>query len=69
MYDSSTISFIFCRNSWLEEVVEVAAAIGSVITGLIIRTVLGALVVGALVIFLWKLSKLADAYTGKLKAK
>ncbi len=46
-----------------------AAAVVLAITGLIIRTVLGALVVGALVIFLWKLSKLADTYTEKLKAK
>lgn len=49
--------------------VEVAAAVGLVLTGLIIRTVLGAIVVGVLVLFFWKLSKLVDAYTEKLKAK
>ena len=45
------------------------AAVGLLLTGLIIRTVLGAIVVGAIVLFLWKASKLADAYTEKLKAK
>lgn len=45
------------------------AAVALVLTGLIIRTVLGAIVVGAVVLFLWKASKLADAYTEKLKAK
>ncbi len=43
--------------------------VGLLFTGLIIRTVLGAVVVAAVVIFLWKLSKLADAYTEKLKVK
>ena len=43
--------------------------VGLLFTGLIIRTVLGAVVVVAVVIFLWKLSKLADAYTEKLGAK
>jgi hypothetical protein len=36
---------------------------------MIVRTILGAAVVIALVLFLWKASKLADAYTQKLKAK
>lgn len=45
------------------------AAVALVLTGLIIRTVLGAIVVAAVVLFLWKASKLADAYTEKLKAK
>jgi len=47
----------------------VPAPVGLLFTGLIIRTVLGAVVVAAVVIFLWKLSKLADAYTDKMKAK
>lgn len=51
------------------EVVEVATAVGLIFTGLIIRTVLGAIVVAAIVMFLWKVSKLADAYTEKLRAK
>ena len=45
------------------------AVMGLVLLGLIIRTVLGAIIVGALVLLLWKASKLADAYTEKLKAK
>jgi uncharacterized membrane protein len=43
--------------------------IGLLFTGLVIRTILGAAVVIALVMFLWKASKLLDAYTQKLKAK
>ena len=45
------------------------AVMGLVLLGLIIRTVLGAIIVAALVLLLWKASKLADAYTEKLKAK
>ena len=51
------------------EVVEVPVPVGLLFTGLIIRTLLGAVVVAAVVIFLWKASKLADAYTEKLRAK
>lgn len=43
--------------------------IGLLFLGMIVRTILGAAVVIALVLFLWKASKLADAYTQKLKAK
>jgi hypothetical protein len=42
--------------------------IGLVFTGLIIRTLLGAVIVVAFVWLLWKLGRLADAYTEKLKA-
>ncbi len=42
--------------------------VGLLLTGLIIRTILGAVVVVALVFFLWKAAKLADAYAEKLKA-
>lgn len=45
------------------------APVGLLFTGLIFRTVLGAIVVVAVAIFLWKLSKLADAYTDKIRAK
>jgi hypothetical protein len=48
---------------------EMPAAMGLVLLGLIIRTILGAIIVGALVLLLWKASKLADAYTEQLKAK
>ena len=51
------------------EVVEVPVPVGLLFTGLIIRTLLGVVVVAAVVIFLWKASKLADAYTEKLRAK
>jgi hypothetical protein len=51
------------------EVVEMPAAVGLLITGLIVRTVLGAIVVGAVVLFLWKAGKFLDAQTEKLKAK
>jgi uncharacterized membrane protein len=50
-------------------VVEVPTVIGLLFTGLIIRTVLGAIVIAAIVLFLWKASKLADAYAEKLRAK
>jgi uncharacterized membrane protein len=50
-------------------VVDVAVPAGLLFTGLIIRTVLGAVVIAALVLLLWKASKLIDAYTEKLKAK
>ena len=46
-----------------------AAAFGLAIIGLVIRAVVGIIVAGILVLFLWKLSKLVDAYTAKLKAK
>jgi hypothetical protein len=45
------------------------AAVGLLFTGLIARTVLGAIVVGAVVLILWKASKYLDAQTEKLKAK
>jgi hypothetical protein len=45
------------------------AAVGLLFTGLIVRTVLGAIVVGAIVLFLWKASKYLDAHTQKLKVK
>jgi hypothetical protein len=42
---------------------------GLVLAGLILRTVLGAVIVTALVFFLWKIGRLADTYTEKLKTK
>jgi hypothetical protein len=47
----------------------VAAAFGLAVIGLVIRAVIGVIVAGVLVLFLWKLSKLVDAYTAKLKSK
>lgn len=43
--------------------------IGLLFAGLVIRTIFGVAVVAVLVMFLWKASKLLDAYTQKLKAK
>jgi len=46
-----------------------AVPVGLLLTGLIVRAVLGIVVVVALVMFLWKAGKLADAYAEKLRAK
>jgi len=43
--------------------------IGLLFTGLVIRTVLAVVIIGAVVWLIFKLGKLADAYTEKLKAK
>jgi hypothetical protein len=65
----------FIHNSFyhryvsLRSEVDEMPAVGLVILGLIIRTILGALIVGALVLLLWKASKLVDAYTEKVKGK
>lgn len=49
--------------------VNVMVPVGLLFLGLVIRTILGAAVVVAAVWLLFKLAKLADAYTGKLQAK
>jgi len=41
--------------------------VGLLFTGLILRTALGAVVVVALVFLFWKIGRLADAYTDKVK--
>jgi len=43
--------------------------VGLLLTGLILRTILGAIVVVAVVWLFWKIGKLADAYVEKIKAK
>ncbi len=43
--------------------------IGLLFTGLVIRTVLAVVIIGAVVWLIFKLGKLADAYAEKLKAK
>jgi len=43
--------------------------VGLLFTGLILRTVLGAVVVVAAMWLFWKIGKLADAYAEKIKAK
>ena len=42
---------------------------GLLFVGLIIRGILGAVVVFAVLWLIWKLGRLADAYTEKLKVK
>jgi len=44
-------------------------AIGLLFVGLIIRTVIAAVVIAAVLWLVFKLGKLADAYTEKLKTK
>jgi hypothetical protein len=41
--------------------------IGLLFIGLMVRTILGVTVVAALVILFWKIGKLADAYTERIK--
>lgn len=43
--------------------------VGLLFTGLVLRTILGAVLVAAVVFLFWKLGRLADAYTDKIKAK
>ena len=43
--------------------------IGLLFTGLVVRTVLAAIIIGAFVWLIFKLGKLADAYTEKLRTK
>ena len=40
---------------------------GMLFTGLILRTILRVVVVAAVVFLFWKIGKLADAYTQKIK--
>jgi hypothetical protein len=51
------------------EVSEMPVPVGLLFTGLILRTVLGAVVVAALVFLFWKIGKLADAYAERIKTK
>jgi len=68
LYDSSTISFI--TISFLApEVSKMPFLVGLLFTGLIIRTILGAIVVAALVFLFWKIGNLAGAYAEKIRAK
>ena len=49
------------------EVSKMPAPIGLLFIGLMVRTILGVAVVAALVILFWKIGKLADAYTERIK--
>jgi len=66
LYDSSTISFI-AIGFLAREVSKMPVPVGLLFTGLILRTALGAVVVVALVFLFWKIGRLADAYTEKIK--
>jgi len=43
--------------------------IGLLFVGLVVRTVLAAVIIGAFVWLVFKLGRMADAYTEKLRAK
>ena len=57
------------RGSKAAEVNSMAVPTGLLFIGLVIRAVWGALVVAGVVFLCWKLGKLAEAYTDKIKAK
>jgi hypothetical protein len=63
--------FILSRNNSLrvEGEEKMPTIIGLVFVGLVIRVILGAAIVVAVVLLAWKLGKLADAYTHKLTTK
>ena len=66
--DSSTIAFITNRFSSCQRCNKMAhPLIGLLFIGLIIRTVIAAVVVVALVWLVLKLGRLADVYTEKLR--
>ena len=68
LYDSSTMAFI-AMDSLAPEVIDMPVSAGLVLMGLLIRTILGALVVAFVALLLWKIGKLVDAYSGKIKAR
>jgi hypothetical protein len=61
--------FVLLGNLIVAFEVNVMVPVGLLFIGLVIRTILGAAVVVALVWFFFKLGKLADAYTKKLESK
>ena len=67
LYDSSTIRFISAAIVAAE--VNVMVPVGLLFLGLVIRAILGAVLVVAVVWLLFKLAKVADAYAKKLQPK
>lgn len=68
--DSSTIPFILNGFVASQRCNDMAHPIvGLLFTGLILRTVIAVVVIVAILWLVFKLGKLADAYTEKLKAK
>ena len=66
LYDSSTMYFV-ADGFLAREVSKMPVLVGLLFTGLIVRTILGVVVVGALVFLFWKIGRLSDAYTEKIK--
>ena len=70
MNDSSTIPFITNTFASCQRCNKMAhPVIGLVFVGLIIRTVIAVVVIAAVLWLVFKLGKLADAYTEKLRTK
>jgi len=70
MNDSSTIPFIVISFVECQRCSKMPHPfIGLLFTGLVVRTVLAAIIIGAFVWLIFKLGKLADAYTEKLRTK
>jgi len=68
--DSSTIPFITTGLLPVRGVRKMAHPLmGLLFIGLIIRTVIAAIVIGAVLWLVWKHGRLAAAYTEKLKGK
>ena len=67
LYESSTTRFI--PNMIVTNEVNAMVPVGLISLDLVIRTILGAAVVVALVWLFFKLGKLAEAYTKKLQPK
>jgi len=67
LYDSSTIRFI--SDAIVAAEVNVMVPVGLLFLGLVIRAILGAVLVVAVVWLLFKLAKVADAYAKKLQPK
>jgi len=67
LYDSSTIRFI--SDAIVAAEVNVMVPVGLLFLGLVIRAILGAVLVVAVVWLLFKLAKVADAYAKKLQSK
>jgi len=70
MNDSSTIPFIVASFVACLRCNDMAHPIlGLLFIGLIIRTAIAAVVIGAILWLIFKLGRLADAYAQKLRAK
>ena len=57
------------RDFLAREVSDMPVSTGLMFAGLMIRTIFSAVVIAFIALLLWKIAKLADAYTEKIKAK